>query len=109
MTVFLALLLKLIPLYLLILLGMIAGRYLNASKETVAAILIYILAPVIFFNGAATAHVTAGLLSLPVLFFVLTVAICATFYALTKPLFTDSTRNLAAFSASSANSGYFGL
>lgn len=109
MTVFFALLLKLIPLYLLILLGMIGGRYLNVGKETVATMLIYLIAPVVFFHGVVTAHITWSLLSLPVLFYALTVFFCLTTYALTKRVFNDSTRNLLSYTAATGNSGYFGI
>jgi len=51
MDIFLLLFTRLIPLYLIIGLGYIAGKKLHAEKETIAALLIYILAPVVVFDG----------------------------------------------------------
>src|SRR5690348_8810287 len=49
MDIALSLLIKLIPLYCVILLGFLAGRYLHAQKETIGSLLIYIIAPFVIF------------------------------------------------------------
>jgi predicted permease len=71
MTVFLTLLAKLVPLYIVIFLGYIAAKVLNAEKETVAKLLIYIIAPVVIFYGTYTATLDSSILILPAFFFVL--------------------------------------
>jgi len=76
MTVFITLLLKLIPLYITILLGYIAGKFLNVKKEAIAPLLIYIIAPIIIFNGVVTTKINVTSLSLPVLFFFLACFMC---------------------------------
>ncbi len=109
MEIFLSLLVRLIPLYLIIFLGFIAGRYLKAEKETIASILIYIIAPVIVFHGVVTTKINLTTLSLPVGFFVVCSFVCLLYYQLGKKLWSDATKNILAFAAGSGNAGYFGL
>ena len=66
--VFFALLSKIIPLYLIIILGYITGRCISVAKETVAHLLIYVLVPIVIFNGVLRAHIDPGMLSLPLVF-----------------------------------------
>jgi malate permease and related proteins len=109
MVVFLTLLLKLVPLYITIFLGYIAGRYLNVKKETIAPLLIYIIAPIIIFNGVVTTKINITSLSLPVLFFLLACGMCVLFFAVSKIFWKDNSRNILAFTAGTGNTGYFGL
>lgn len=108
-SVFLTLILKIIPLYILIALGFVAGKYLKVSKETVASLLIYIIAPAIVFNSVFTTTIAANVLFLPVLFFILCCAICLITYVVSKRFWSDSTKNILAFTAGAGNTGYFGL
>lgn len=108
-TVFLTLVLKILPLYVLIVLGYIAGRYLKASKETVARLLIYIIAPAVVFNSVFTTPLAANILSLPFFFFVLCCSLCLGTYAWAKYIWSDATKNILAFTAGCGNTGYFGL
>lgn len=111
MAVFSTLLLKLIPLYLMIGLGFIAGRFLDVKKESVAKLLIYIFAPAVYFYGAVQADLNTSTLILPLLF----LAICSLMSFLSwnagKALFSsnDNTRNLLGFTGGSANTGYFAI
>ncbi len=109
MTVFLTLVGKLFPLYILITLGWIAGRFLPVRKESVSALLIYIIMPVVTFHAAAIMELSASLLLLPVLFFILGVLLCMLFYVIGGAVWKDATRNLLAFGAGMGNTGYFGL
>lgn len=109
MAVFLALILKIIPLYVLIALGFVAGKHLKASKETVASLLIYIIAPAVIFNSVFTTPIAANILALPVLFFVLCCVMCFITYSISKHIWTDATKNILSFTAGTGNTGYFGL
>ncbi len=109
MTVFLTILLKIVPLYLLIALGFVAGRYLAASKETVAKLLIYIIAPAIIFNSVFTTPIAANVLFLPFLFFALCCLICIATFSISKHIWPDATKNVLSFTAGTGNTGYFGL
>ncbi len=109
MTIFFTLLFKLIPFYLFIFLGFIAGKYLRAHKESIASIVIYIVTPVIVFHGAATTTINIGTMSLPLIFFLISSGMCLLVYRIVKHIWQDSTRNILAFTAGSGNTGYFGL
>jgi malate permease and related proteins len=102
-------LLKMVPFYIFILFGFISGRFLGTKKETLASILIYILAPIIVFNGALTTKLDFSHLSLPLLFFFLCCMMCLLFYAIGRVAFDDSRKNILAFTAGSGNTGYFGI
>ena len=109
MEVFFTLLGKLIPLYLVILLGYIAGRMLRVQKESVAALLIYIIAPVVVFHGVVTTELTPGLLFLPVFFFLVCSFLGFSFLLIGGRIFGDGRKNILAFMAGTGNTGYFGL
>ena len=110
MTVFITILIKLIPLYLMILLGYIVAKRLKAQKETIAKLLIYIIAPVVIFYGTYTVPINFANLSLPILFFALCCLIALLFLAIGTFVFKkDSTKNILAFTAGTGNTGYFGL
>lgn len=109
MDIFFALLLKIAPLYLIIFLGFFAGRYLKTQKETIARLLIFIIAPAVIFNSVLTMKLSLSVLSLPVLFFSLSCLICLTTFSATKRIWSDPTRNILAFASGDGNFGYFGL
>lgn len=110
MTIFITILLKLIPLYLMILLGFIGTKVLKVQKETIAKLLIYIIAPTVIFYGTYTAEINFTNLSLPVLFFCLASAMALIFLMIGNIVFKkDSTKNILAFTAGTGNTGYFGL
>ena len=110
MALFITLLVRLLPLYAIILLGFIAAKYLGAQKETVAKLLIYTIAPVVVFWGAYTVPVNFASLSLPVLFFAIACLMCLVFLWIGKLVYKkEGTKNILAFTAGAANVGYFGL
>ncbi len=109
MAVFLALLLKLLPLYILIALGYVSGRYLRVQRDSVAFLLLYAVAPIVVFEGARTVALRADTLALPFFFLVLCSALCAIFYIVASFFWKDATRNLAAFASADGNTGYFGI
>jgi len=109
MDVFLLLFWKLIPLYLLILLGYVAGKKLHVQKETLAKLLIYILAPIVVFDGVLRTQLSLNALSLPFLFLAIGSLLCFVTLKILTPFIHDSRRNILAFTAGTGNTGYFGL
>ncbi len=109
MSIFLILLVKLIPLYLIILVGYLAGKYGNVAKESVATLLIYIISPAVVFYGVATAQLSFSLVSLPFLFFAIASLFCGVFYLAASCIWKGSEKNILAYAAGSGNTGYFGL
>ena len=59
------LVINIIPLYILIILGFIAGRYLDVNLHSIAIIAIYILAPVVNFGAMAKMEFTQEYILLP--------------------------------------------
>ena len=78
------LLTKLIPLYMNIGLGYIAGKALDTSRETIARIMLYMINPIIIFNGIMNVYLDASALSLPILTFSLSSTLCVIFFHLSK-------------------------
>lgn len=110
MSLFLAIFLKLLPLYALIALGYLAGRRLKAERHTVASLLFYILLPIVIFTGVMKTPIDSGVLLLPVVLFAVSSLLCAIVYRLAGLWWKkDSSRNVLALSAGNGNVGYFGL
>lgn len=106
---FFTLLAKILPLYMNIGLGYIAGKVLNACRESIGRIMFYMINPIIIFNGVLNVSLDASVLTLPLLTFGLGSLLCLFFYMLSKGLWEDSSKNLMAYSAGTGNAGYFGL
>lgn len=107
--VFTHLLQKILPLYMLILLGVVGGRLLKVQKETIANLLIYILVPVVIFFGVLTVDLTPAKLFIPFIFFTLCCVISLCFFLLTRGFLNPSQRGILSYASGSANTGYFGL
>ena len=69
MSAALALLLKLLPLYVTVALGWIAGRFLEASGRHIAGIMLYIVTPSVVFSGVMAAPLSPEVILLPFLVF----------------------------------------
>src|SRR5260370_24959173 len=109
MAVFWTLFLKVLPLYLTIGLGYLAGKYLHVKKDIIAPLLIYMIVSIIVFNGTATTPMTLQNISLPCVFFLLCCFICLLFLWISSLIWQDASKNILAFTAGTGNTGYFGL
>jgi predicted permease len=109
MDIFFSLLLKLIPLYALILIGFIAGKKLNTHSKSIASLLIYVITPLVVLDGVAKTKIDLNILSLPILFFILCSIMCLVFYKVAAYFWKDPTKNILAFTAGTGNTGYFGF
>lgn len=109
MEIFFTLVIKIIPLYCIIFLGFIAGKYLHVQRESIAKLLIYIISPVVIFNSILATPLTVGVLLLPVMFYLVSSCICLVTLFFSKHWWQDSTKNIVSFAAGSGNTGYFGL
>jgi len=91
-------------------LGFLAAKKLNAQKETIAKLLIYIIAPAVLFYGAFTTKIEFASLSLPFLFFIIACLLSLIFYSIGSLVYkNDTTKNILAFTSGTGNTGYFGL
>jgi predicted permease len=109
MSIFASLLAKIIPLYLNILLGYIANKFLDVNRDSIAKMMVFLINPIIIFNGVMNVDLKPSILTLPILTFSVASGLCVLFYHLSKQIWQDSTKNIMAFSAGSGNTGYFGL
>ncbi len=109
MDIFSLLFQNLIPLYALIFLGWISGRYFGVDRQTMGALGIYILAPIVSFGYVAKLEFQANLIVLPFMVFGLFTIVLLTFFNIGRKIYADKNANLLAMTAGMGNTGYFGL
>ena len=100
---------KLLPLYFIVLLGIVIGRLLPLDRGTVGTVLVRAVSPVVFFGAVASAPVVFRDLALPALFLAVPSTICFAARRLLRPLLPGPEAALASFLIGSANVGYFGV
>ncbi len=103
------LLINIIPLYVLIALGFISGRYMDVNLPSIATIAIYILAPIVNFGALAQMQFTVEYISLPIFFFVFATLIGIVTYKINQVIWRNNTANLLGMASISGNTMYFGL
>lgn len=100
---------NLIPLYILIGLGYIAGRWLDVNLHSLATVAIFILSPVVVFGAIMKIELDPAYLLLPVIIFAvcafITVAAWKTSYWHLK----SNMANLIGMTSGTGNTGYYGL
>lgn len=110
MDVFLTLLVKLLPLYLIMGLGYVAVKTLKVERLSIARLLIYMVSPAVVFYGVSQTPLSLATLSLPFLFFFLCCSMGLLFWVVGTAVWgKESTKNLLAYAAADGNTGYFGL
>lgn len=100
---------NIIPLYILIALGFISGRWLEVNLPSMATIAIYILAPAVNFGAMAQLKFYPEHIFLPFLFFGISAFIGFISYQTAKKVWKDSSANLIGMGSVSGNTMYFGL
>ena len=109
MDIFLLLFQNLIPLYVLIALGWIAGRYFDVDRQSLGSLGIYILMPVVAFGFVAKLDFKPIYTALPIIAFVLSAAVTLIFYWIGQKTYPDKRANLLGMCAGAGNTGYLGL
>lgn len=98
------------PLYLLVILGFVAGKYFKVDRKSIASLLFYTVIPVIFFEFAIKTKYQASDLLLPFIFYGFSFIQSFSYYYVAKRIWKhDSRPNIIGFSAGTGNTGYFGL
>ena len=100
---------KLLPLYLVVILGSIAGRQFDIAPATVGTVLVRVVSPIMFFRAVAVSPVSVRDLALPALFLALPTGIRLVAHIVARNLIPGQRSCLAAFLAGSANVGSFGI
>lgn len=109
MDIFFTLFTNLIPLYALIALGYVSGRYFDVDRASLGSLGIYILMPIVAFGFVAKLDFQPRYIALPFIVYALFSTIALTAFWLARKIYPDNRANLAAMCASAGNTGYFGL
>lgn len=100
---------KLIPLYLLVAIGFALGRFLHVKSAEIGKLALFVLSPAVVFKGFYNARLEGAMLALP--FAVMALACVAALLAqpLAGRLWRDGRERIAAFTAATGNTGFFGI
>lgn len=90
-------------------LGVLCARGLSLDPRPIASLLIYVIAPVTVFRGLVLGGPTPAYLLLTLGVFVTSSVMCLIVGRLARRFFPSEEASLLAFSAGTANTGYFGL
>lgn len=102
--------LKILPLYVIIVLGFLAGKSAIIDRKSIASILFYAVIPFVYFDFANKTEFEVKHLALPFVVMTISFTLSLTFLYLSKLIWQKDARpNVIAFSAGTANTGYFGL
>ncbi|WP_051311594.1 AEC family transporter [Zooshikella ganghwensis] len=96
-------------LFILVMLGYVAGKRLPLNTRTFSSLLIYVVAPIVIFTGMMEAPIKLSYAMLPIMFFCISCSLAFIAFLWGGRLWQDNTRNLFAFSSGTGNTGYFGL
>jgi len=86
--------------------GYLAGRFSNVEKSSIASLLFYFVAPIVFFAIPTSAKLTLNSLVITGITFVICTILGFFSYWLYGKIWQDSHRNILAFSAGTGNTGY---
>ena len=110
MGMFFDLMLKVLPLYVTIAVGFVAGRSIRALDHvTIGKLLFYVISPIVVFFGLLRTRISPELVSLPMVTFVICSVMSLVVYKFSALVFRDQARNMLAFSSGSSGMGFFGL
>ncbi|HJK86543.1 MAG TPA: AEC family transporter [Candidatus Megaira endosymbiont of Nemacystus decipiens] len=106
MSLFILVFLKVLSSLLSVVIGFLAGKYSDVERDSIAALLFYFVAPVVFFAIPTNTHLTFQALGITLLTFCLCSLISVFCYWLYGKIWQDSHRNILALSSGTGNSGY---
>ena len=100
---------KLVPLYLLVGIGFLLGRFGGVRGQDLGRLALFVLSPAMVFKGFVTADLKGALLVLPLAVF----GLCSGIALVTAPLaglfWKDGRQRIAAFTSGTGNTGFFGI
>lgn len=101
---------KIAPLYILIFLGFLAGKFLKVDRKSIAALLFYIIVPIVFFDFALHTKIYTSYLLLPIIFYIMSITLSLIYLNVSKQIWREGARaNVIGFAAGTGNTGYFGM
>jgi predicted permease len=89
-----------------VLIGFLSGKLSNVEKKSIASLLFYFVAPIVFFAIPTSANLTFNSLGITLVTFLLATTLGFFSYWLYGKIWQDSHRNILALSAGTGNSGY---
>ena len=89
-----------------VVIGFLSCKFSNVERDSVASLLFYFIAPIVFFAIPASANLTFGSLGIVLITFILTSLLGFFSYWLYGNFWQDSHRNILALSAGTGNTGY---
>lgn len=89
-----------------VLIGFLSGKFSNVEKDSIASLLFYFVAPIVFFAIPTSANLTFNSLGITLVTFLLATTLGFFSYWLYGKIWQDSHRNILALSAGTGNSGY---
>jgi predicted permease len=114
MEIFRGLFIRLIPLYFIVATGFFAGRKLKIDRDSIAKLVIFVIAPIVVFTNVSQIDLKPEYLAVPIGLGILCSSIAVGFLAFAHRFgakfgIRGALGNLLAFSAGNANNGYFGV
>ena len=109
MDIFFSILFKILPLYIFVIIGYIAGRYLNIDAKGIGKLIIYVIAPFVIFEAISHSNLSISTFIIPIATFLLCSIIAFVFFEYGKYIYDDSRANVLAVVAAEGNTGYFGI
>lgn len=106
MAIFSLVFFKVLSALLSVVIGYLAGRFSNVEKESIASLLFYFVAPIVFFAIPTNTHLTFNALGITAVTFVLSSFLGFFSYWLYGKFWQDSHKNILGLSAGTGNSGY---
>jgi len=109
MSVFGAIFFKIISILLSVVMGFVAGRTEKVERESIASLIFFFVAPIVFFSIPASSNITFSDLGIVIIAFVISCTSALITYKVATKFWDEQTRNLLSMSAGSGNVGYFML
>lgn len=106
MVIFSLVFFKVLSSLLSVFIGFLSGKFSNVEKDSIASLLFYFVAPIVFFAIPTSANLTFSSLGITLITFILATILGIFSYWLYGKIWQDSHRNILALSAGTGNSGY---
>ena len=109
MEIFFSILYKILPLYIYVIIGFIAGKYLNIDSKGIGKLIIYVIAPFVIFEAITHSRLSLSTFVIPVIVFLMCSFIAYIFYKYGRFIYNDARANVLAIVSAEGNTGYFGI
>ena len=90
MDIFLSIFFKILPLYIFVIIGFVAGKYLDIDIRGIGKLLIYIIIPFVIFEAITHSNLSINTFILPVISFAICFFVAFLFYKLGNYIYDDS-------------------